>query len=881
MKRTLQQPRATQTTNKMTNSTQQVVRRAVTELPPRFRPIFPYINFNQVQSIVYDTMLDTNKPVVVSAPTGSGKTGVFELAIVKVIMDAEMRLVSDMTAPKIVYLAPTKALCSERKCDWEKKFKQYNMMCMELTSDVSSVINYKELNRTCILLATPEKWDSITRSWVGQKTFIQSIRLLLVDEIHLVNDGPRGATLEAVISRMKTIRSLTWPDEPNNLRFVAVSATVSNVQDIADWFSAPGSVAEVHRVDPTQRPVKLRTIVLGFTANKNVNEFSFDNLLNHKLADIIKEHSNEKPTLIFCATRKSATQAAGTLFKEGKFDLSFASERRKNYLTISAQIKDKTLQEMTRFGIAFHHAGLSLTDRRLIENGFFEGHIMILCCTSTLALGVNLPAHLVIIKNTSYYDEGNFKPYSESSLVQMIGRAGRPQFDTEATAVIMTKSFCRDEIEKMLTGNLIVDSQLHKHLTEHLVSEIVLGTIYSDAIARKWVESTYLHVRLKKDPENYGLKKNCPPALREAAVSSWCNNSIDLLVKHKLIERTREDRLIATETGRAMARHYVCLKTMVSITNMTDVKSELELLVKICNCNEVTGDIQLRNEDKPTLSALANPKNEDHALKYPLGDKIQTKEKKAVALIQATFGNLTISEHGLFQESLRVLRNAGRVANCLRDVAHLDETVGFSLLTTILTLAQSFSARLWSDSIYVSKQLENIGPILSHNLAKNGLTTFESLRKSNPRNIEIFCHRCPPFGSNVQQTCFGLPVYDMKIQFKCIPNQSERVQLLVEVVLVNGQDLRSNRSLPTDHKFSLIVGCLKNDIVLLRRRISDFGLLMRPDMATCLGAEFDRISMPEDGAEIEARLISEGYVGLDVRRTIIYVQPEDDFLSLV
>ena len=211
--------------NESNGCSQATLRRPVSELPIRYRPIFPYINFNQVQSMVFETMLDTNKPVVVSAPTGSGKTGVFELAIIKVIMDCERRIRLDAGPPKIVYLAPTKALCTERRCDWEKKFHDFNIQCIELTSDITMPVNFKDLKRPCILLATPEKWDSITRSWVGQKAFVQSIRLLLIDEVHLVNDGVRGATLEAVISRMKTIRSLTWP--PARSSSIAISPTWS------------------------------------------------------------------------------------------------------------------------------------------------------------------------------------------------------------------------------------------------------------------------------------------------------------------------------------------------------------------------------------------------------------------------------------------------------------------------------------------------------------------------------------------------------------------------------------------------------------------------------------------------------------------------------
>lgn len=854
------------------------IRRPVNELPTRFRHVFPYLCFNQVQSIVYDTVLDSNKSIVVSAPTGSGKTGIFELAIIKVIMDAEQRR-TITGAAKIIYLAPTKALCTERRLDWDKKFGPFNIQCIELTSDFQSAINFKDIQKSSILLATPEKWDSVTRSWNGNRAFVQSIRLLLIDEVHLVNDGLRGATLEAVVSRMKTIRSVIWPTEPDNLRFIAVSATVSNVQDIAQWLSSERSDASVFQVDHRERPVKLRTIVLGYSASVNVNEFSFDNLLNHKLAEVIKEYSNDKPTLVFCATRKSASNAATTLTKEGRFDMSFSVTKRKLYVNLAMQLKDKTLQDTVRFGIAFHHAGLSMHDRRLIEEGFIDGRIMILCCTSTLAMGVNLPAHLVIIKNTSHYDEGRFKPYSESSIVQMIGRAGRPQYDTEATAVIMTKSFCRDEIEKMLTGRMIVDSQLHKFLTEHLNSEVVLGTITGDTIARKWIDSTYLKVRLSKNPENYGLRKGCPDDVKETTLMNWCSKSIELLLKHKLIVRNEQGQLESTDAGRAMARHYICLSTMISMTQLKGDETVWDLIQMICACHEVASDLQLRLEDKPTLTRLCNETDEENKLRYPLGDKIYTREKKAAALIQAAFGNLSLTDSHMIQETQRILRNAGRVMGCLRDLALIKNDMGYKTHKNLLMLAQCFAATLWNDSIYVSKQLEKIGPILSKNLAANGLTTFETLRNAEPRNIEMFCNRLSPFGSNVQQTCFGLPIYGVKTCFRALPGIKEKIQLIVEVTIINGQDLRSHSSLPGTHGCFLLVGSPKNDCILLRQYTNDRSILSRPDMTVCVGCDLDKSVMPDDGSEIETCLISELFVGLDVRSSTRYSEPEEDIFN--
>lgn len=858
------------------NRENQQSRRPVSELPPRFRSIFPFVSFNHVQSLVFESLLQSDRPIVISAPTGSGKTGVFELAIVKMIMDCEQHVNMNLGPAKIVYLAPTKALCTERRIDWERKFTPFNIQCQELTSDVNLSINLKNLTKSTILLATPEKWDSITRSCMGQKAFLQSVRLLLIDEIHLVNDGARGATLEAVISRMKTIRSQIWPTQQEMLRFIGVSATVSNVKDIAEWFSTPEAIAEVHQVSPQERPVKLRTIVLGYSTGKQSNEFSFDHQLNQKLPDVIKEHSHGKPTLIFCATRRSAQIAASSLAKSGGFDACYSSDKRKGYLQISEKIRDTKLQETTRFGIAFHHAGLAAGDRRVVESGFIDGRIMILCCTSTLALGVNLPAHLVIIKNTTHFDEGQFKPYSESSLVQMIGRAGRPQFDTEATAVIMTKISCREEIEKMLTGRLIVDSQLHKFLTEHINSEIVLGTITNDIVARQYINSTFLNVRIRKNPENYGLKKGCPLIDVETCIIKWCRNSIEMLLKYSIATRTNTGQLEPTDAGRAMARHYVCLDTMVKLINLKGTENLWDLIVMICSCHEISSDVQLRTEDKPTLNALMNPSNEKQKLKFSVGTSITTRELKAAVLIQAALGNIPITEISIYQESNRIMRNATRVVNCLREVTLLSNSIGFNLVVNIVTLSQCFRAKLWNDTIYVSNQLEKIGPILSHNLANNGLTTFEALRKANPRNIEIFCNRLPPFGSGIQQTSLGLPIYGIKLHFRKIPNVNDKIQLMVEITITNGQDLRIKQSLPSHHSCTLLVGCPKTDKLLFKHQIVDAAILHRPDLTVCYGADIDSIDFPPDQEEIVAHLKSDIFVGLDVEETVIYREPDDD-----
>ncbi|XP_037938869.1 probable ATP-dependent DNA helicase HFM1 [Teleopsis dalmanni] len=129
--------------------------------------------------------------------------------------------------------------------------------------------------------------------------------------------------------------------------------------------------------------------------------------------------------------------AAAVLEKDK--NLFLQSFTQKNVLiNLSSSLHDSKLRKYFILGIGFHHAGLTLEDRILVEDCFRNRLIMVLLCTNTLAMGVNLPAHLVVIKSTEFYCRGKLEEYSESTLLQMIGRAGRPQYDNKGVAVILT-----------------------------------------------------------------------------------------------------------------------------------------------------------------------------------------------------------------------------------------------------------------------------------------------------------------------------------------------------------------------------------------------------------------------------------------------------------
>ena len=150
------------------------------------------------------------------------------------------------------------------------------------------------------------------------------------------------------------------------------------------------------------------------------------------------------------------------------------------------------------FGIGLHHAGLLEKDRQLVEELFVNGKIQILVATSTLAWGVNYPAHLVIIKGTEYFDakKKGYVDYPITDVLQMMGRAGRIQFSDSGVAQIFVQDTKKDFYKKFLYESFPVESHLHKCLHDHLNAEIVTGSVKNKQDAVDYLTWTYFYRRL-------------------------------------------------------------------------------------------------------------------------------------------------------------------------------------------------------------------------------------------------------------------------------------------------------------------------------------------------------------------------------------------------
>ncbi|XP_008294380.1 probable ATP-dependent DNA helicase HFM1 [Stegastes partitus] len=829
------------------------VLRPVSEIPVRFRSVFSdFPFFNYVQSKALDDVLYTSKNFVACAPTGSGKTVLFELAIIRLLMETP----EPWRDVKAVYMAPIKALCSQCFENWKKKFGPLGLSCKELTGD-TEIDDFFEIQDSHIILTTPEKWDSMTRKW-KDNCLLQLVRLFLIDEVHVVKDATRGATLEVVVSRMKAVHAYRTSQNPEaglSMRFVAVSATIPNISDIADWLSNEGGQATYLDMDESHRPVKLRKVVLGFPCSPNQTEFKFDLSLNYKMANIIQTYSDQKPALVFCSTRKGAQQSAAVLAKDARFIMSI--EHKQRLMKYANSILDTKLRDLVMLGVGYHHAGVDLSDRKLIEEAFTLGDLPVLFTTRTLAMGVNLPAHLVVIKSTMQYVSGSCEEYSEADLLQMIGRAGRPQFDTSATAVIMTKIQTRNKYMQLMSGMEIIESSLHAHLVEHLNAEIVLQTISDVNMALDWIRSTFLYIRALKNPTHYGFSADLDRYGIEGKLQELCLKNLNSLFSIGVIDMDEDINIKPTEAGRLMARYCVAFDTMRKFSEVAGSES-LSDLIKLMSKSREFSNIQLRVNEKRPLNTLNRDKNRV-TIRFPMEGKIKTSEMKVNCLIQAQLGSISIQEFGLTQDTAKIFRNGMRISRCLSEYLTQRSKTGFSAVLNSLILAKCFRAKLWENSLYVSKQLDKIGQFLSTAMVNSGLTTFSKIEETNARELELILNRHPPFGNQIRESVVRLPKYDISLEQ--LPRYSSATaEIVVKVNLTNRAQLLSKRTAPDHHYVSLIIGDSDNTVVFLQK-LTDLVLLKCGSWSKKID-----VAKASKGEEISVNLISSGYVGLDIQQ---------------
>jgi len=226
-------------------------------------------------------------------------------------------------------------------------------------------------------------------------------------------------------------------------------------------------------------------------------------------------------------------------------------------------VQDPSLQYALSFGIGLHHAGLVDSDRAIVEELFVNEKIQVLVATSTLAWGINSPAHLVVVKGTEFYDKktDTYVDFPITDVLQMMGRAGRPQYDDTGIAQIMVQDTKKDFYRKFLHEPFPVESALHKFLHDHMNAEIVSGTIASKQDAIDYLTWTYFYRRLQINPTYYGLEDSSPDALNEY-LSYLVEKTLHDLYMNSCLTYSGEIGVKPTVYGHIASFYYLSYKTI-------------------------------------------------------------------------------------------------------------------------------------------------------------------------------------------------------------------------------------------------------------------------------------------------------------------------------
>jgi len=535
------------------------------------------------------------KRMLVTTPTASGKTLIAMMAILKAVEKGS----------KAVYLTPLRALASEKHDDLkvlEKLDLGRKVRVAVATSDYDSA--GKELAGADVIVLTNEKMDTLFRhnaEWLGE------VGLFVSDEVHLIGDRERGPTLEMMLTKIRK----HYPQS----QLIALSATVANSDEIADWLSC-------ELVQSDWRPTKLVEGVFeyGSTRMSDGTKFKVESSGVSSAVDLaIDSLDNGGQALIFAETRKRAASLAAKaaegvyrrLDKDAK-DLAAASSIEIVNRGDDSELT-KTLAQLVAKGVAFHHAGLGPSSRKIVEDSFKKGVIKLLAATPTLAAGVNLPARRVVIASILRYDSdyGGSVPISVLEYKQLCGRAGRPKYDTAGEAIIVSESGVNSE-------------ELYDHY--------VLGTpeplrsqLSSDSAVRFHLLSTIATVPGMKKPEIHELFGNTLFArqYRSATVEFKVESALDYLEQEELA-KSKNNRYIATEFGRRTSLLYIDPVTAVAFRDALErvergeEKHTLGFLHLISASEDFYPKLSLRKKDYDELSLLIH--NRGSELLYEMSE---------------------------------------------------------------------------------------------------------------------------------------------------------------------------------------------------------------------------------------------------------------------
>ncbi|QZY00834.1 DEAD/DEAH box helicase [Halobaculum rubrum] len=649
----------------------------VADAVPEFADAFGFEEFNRMQREALPAILERDDNVVAAAPTASGKTALAELAICETLKQGGTAL----------FIAPLRALTNEKEAEWER-FEDLGYSVYVVTGERD--LNPRRAERADILVMTPEKTDSATRKHESARyDFINDVDCCVIDEVHLLDSDKRGAVLEVTVSRLRRIC------DP---RVVALSATMPNVGDVAEWLDAPPETT--FQFGDDYRPVDLETGVKTYTHGDNSFADKYRRL--YRALDLAEPHIREEgQALVFVSSRQDTVMAAKKARDEiGERDLEMGARGDYDFHTAAEELDNDTLRHSVVDGVAFHHAGLSKNDKDRVERWFKEGKIQLLFSTSTLAWGVNLPARCVVIRDTKYHDplEGEVD-ISELDVLQMLGRAGRPGYDDVGYGWVVCDRSDADKYRSLLREGKEIESRLAEDLDSHLNAEIALGTISGLDDVMSWLETTFYYVRAETKPDAYDFE----------GVRDRVRDTLDSLVDRGFVETDDQLGVAATTLGRLASKYYLRMETAERFAELGEREAidEGAVLNTVASADEFDSASSRSSEADAVARVLSD-----------VDTDLEGGNRKVLAILHAAVRGSMPSD--LRSDAWIIRQNALRLLAALREFA--DAVAGPRAANLVRRVEARVEHGVTREAVGLTA-IEGVGEGRAESLSAGGLTT--------------------------------------------------------------------------------------------------------------------------------------------------------------
>jgi len=417
---------------------------------------YPFDYFNKVQSRVFEVH-DRDCNCVIAAPTGVGKTICAEL-----FMAHEVR----KRGGKAIYLAPLRALAKEKIDDWTSPGSVFDGLKVAIcTGDYRlTEARHKELEEADVIVMTSEMLSSRCRNMESEKNeFLKDCGTIVVDESHLLTVPGRGDHLEVGLMKFSKIA--------RDLRIVFLSATMPNVDEIANWVACSLVKKDTYLIVSDYRPCPLDIHYEEYEVAETYDQT--EEYKAEKAVDLIREYKDDK-FLVFVHSKATGER-------------------------IRSALADRRIE------CEFHNADLEKEKRHAVEDRFKNGDLRVLIATSTVAWGCNLPARRVIIAGV----HRGMTEVETYDIFQMAGRAGRPGYDPRGDVYILVPDRNPDHHIERLSVPKKIESQLLNHtgseddphyktLAFHLVSDIHHGLISCMADVHDWYARSLAYFQYKE-----------------------------------------------------------------------------------------------------------------------------------------------------------------------------------------------------------------------------------------------------------------------------------------------------------------------------------------------------------------------------------------------